>query len=137
MKWIRALASSLLGAAYYRALLAVGHATQIPRFVPSWDDSDSNLRAAVLVLVGFPWFMALGAVLGRSPNWHAYAVRWAGVVAGSAACLAMTAALSPALATLDKRTLANAAAVTLIVCMPLASTLGAWLAGRRRSAISA
>jgi hypothetical protein len=139
MNWLRPIVSALLAALYYWAVIAISNVLRIPAFVPQWDESDSNLRAAVLVLVGFPWFIALGAVLGRSKSLRLYSVRWIGALAGTALCLGLTAALSPALAGLSTRTLANVASVVLILSIPLVSTLGAWLAGRpttraRRSA---
>lgn len=131
MSWLRLVGSALLGALYYRGVIAFSNVARIPRFVPQWDESDSNLRGAVLVLIGFPWFLVLGALLGRSADLRAFGVRWAGLVAGTAVSLSVAALLSPVLARISTRFAANAASVILILLIPLASTLGAWLAGRR------
>jgi hypothetical protein len=132
----RALAmitSGIIGALYCLVLVALLNALHVPRRIPLYSDDDSNLRMMCFAVFVLPSFIALGAGIGCSRNLRAFAIRWVGMAIGSVAAIVAVAVLSPSLSRVASRSAANAAAVLTLLLLPLASAMGAWLAGHRGS----
>lgn len=124
------IASALLGLLYCVALVALANVFRIPERIPLFSDDDSNFRTGFLLAFVLPWCMALGAWIGRSSLLSLFLRRWAGAAAASTVALIVSVLLSPQLQSLTSSKAANAAAVLVLMSLPLASTVGAWLASR-------
>lgn len=115
---------------YCVALVVVANLLRIPERIPLFSDDDSNFRTGFMLAVVLPWCVVLGAWIGRSGSMGLFLRRWAGAAAASACALVVTAMLSPAFQDLTRSKTANATAVLVLISLPIAGTVGAWLAGR-------